>query len=228
MFIVLIRTIILYLLVIVSMRLMGKKQIGQLEPFELAIAIMISELASLPMQDTRIPLMHGVIPIVTLLILQTILALIQLKSEKMRALLSGKPSILVKSGKIDIEELAKEKFNINDLMEELRLQGYYNLEDIEYAILETSGQLSVIPKTELCNVTKSDLNLSVSQDSLPITLILNGRINKENLKIINKDEKWINAQLKKNKILSINDVFLALMDSKGKFYYQCYENNNKK
>lgn len=228
MFIVLIRTIILYLLVIVSMRLMGKKQIGQLEPFELAIAIMISELASLPMQDTRIPIMHGIIPIVTLLVLQTILALIQLKSEKMRAILSGKPSVLVKSGKIDILELQKEKFNINDLMEELRLQGYYNLEDIEYAILETSGQLSVIPKTELCNVTKSDLNISVSQDSLPITLILNGRINKENLKIINKDENWIKEQLKKNKISSIKNVFLALMDSKGKFYYQCYENNDKK
>jgi uncharacterized membrane protein YcaP (DUF421 family) len=228
MFIVLIRTIILYLLVILSMRLMGKKQIGQLEPFELAIAIMISELASLPMQDTRIPIMHGVIPIVTLLVLQTILALIQLKSEKMRAILSGKPSILVKSGKIDILELKKEKFNINDLMEELRLQGYYNLEDIEYAILETSGQLSVIPKTELSNVTKSDLKLSVTQDSLPITLILNGRINKENLKIINKDENWIKEQLKKNKISSIKDVFLALMDSKGKFYYQCYENNKEK
>lgn len=228
MFIVLIRTIILYLLVILSMRLMGKKQIGQLEPFELAIAIMISELASLPMQDTRIPIMHGVIPIVTLLVLQTILALIQLKSEKMRAILSGKPSVLVKSGKIDILELKKEKFNINDLMEELRLQGYYNLEDIEYAILETSGQLSVIPKTELSNVTKSDLKLTVTQDSLPITLILNGRINKENLKIINKDENWIKEQLKKNKISSIKDVFLALMDSKGKFYYQCYENNDKK
>lgn len=228
MFIVLIRTIILYLLVILSMRLMGKKQIGQLEPFELAIAIMISELASLPMQDTRIPIMHGVIPIVTLLVLQTILALIQLKSEKMRAILSGKPSVLVKSGKIDILELKKEKFNINDLMEELRLQGYYNLEDIEYAILETSGQLSVIPKTELSNVTKSDLKLTVTQDSLPITLILNGRINKENLKIINKDENWVKEQLKKNEISSIKDVFLALMDSKGKFYYQCYENNGKK
>lgn len=228
MFIVLIRTVILYLLVILSMRLMGKKQIGQLEPFELAIAIMISELASLPMQDTRIPIMHGVIPIVTLLVLQTILALIQLKSEKMRAILSGKPSVLVKSGKIDILELKKEKFNINDLMEELRLQGYYNLEDIEYAILETSGQLSVIPKTELSNVTKSDLKLTVTQDSLPITLILNGRINKENLKIINKDENWIKEQLKKNKISSITDVFLALMDSKGKFYYQCYENNDEK
>lgn len=228
MFIVLIRTVILYLLVILSMRLMGKKQIGQLEPFELAITIMISELASLPMQDTRIPIMHGVIPIVTLLVLQTILALIQLRSEKMRAILSGKPSILVKSGKLDISELKKEKFNMNDLMEELRLQGYYNLEDIEYAILETSGQLSVIPKTELCNVTKADLNLTVTQDSLPIILILNGRINKENLKIINKDENWIKEQLKKNRILSINDVFLALMDSKGKFYYQCYENNDKK
>ena len=207
-FTVLIRTAILYLLVIITMRLMGKKQIGQLEPFELAITIMISELAALPMQDTRIPLIHGVIPILTLLLLQTIVSLLQLKSIKMRALINGTPSVLIKNGQLDIKELKSQKFNINDLMEELRIKGYYNIEDIEYAILETSGQISIISKTELDYATKKDMNVKCTQDTLPVTLIIDGKVIYENLK------------LNKNNINDINDVFIALLDSQGKFYYQ--------
>ncbi|EPY2274248.1 DUF421 domain-containing protein [Clostridium sporogenes] len=220
MFIVLIRTIILYLLVILSMRLMGKKQIGELEPFELAITIMISELASLPMQDSRIPLLHGIVPILTLLILQNIFSLIQLKSEKIRSLINGEPSILIENGKIDFQELKNQRFNINDLMEELRLQGYYDLENIEYAILETSGQLSVIPKTEECAVTKKDLNIKTTQEQLPITLILDGKINKKNLKLIKKDEKWLENKLKKDNISSYDELLIAILNSKGNLYYQ--------
>lgn len=220
MFIVLIRTIILYAIVITSMRLMGKKQVGELEPFELAIAIMVSELASLPMQDTRIPIMHGIIPIITLLALQTTVSLLELKSEKARIFFSGRPSIVIKDGRLNIKELKQERFNLNDLMEELRLQGYYNIEDIHYAILETSGQLSVMPKTEMSNVTKSDLNIKSQQEALPVTLILDGSINYSNLKIINKDKHWLDKQLKKNNIPSPKNVFIAMLDSKGKFYYQ--------
>lgn len=220
MFIVLFRTIVLYILVIVSMRLMGKKQVGQLEPFELAIAIMISELASLPMQDTRISIMHGIIPIITLVTLQTLLGLIQLKSEKMRLLFSGKPSVLIEKGKLNFNELRNERFNMNDLMEELRLQGYYNLDDIEYAVLETSGQLSVIPKTELTSVTKQDLNIPSQQEVLPVTLVLDGIINHENLKIISKNEGWLYEMMKKNDISSVKKILIAALDSKGNFYYQ--------
>lgn len=212
MIIVLIRTIILYLIVVITMRLMGKKQIGQLQPFELATAIMISELASFPMQDTRLPLMHGVIPIVTLLILQVSTAVLQLKSETLRTLFCGKPSILIKNGLIDSNELKRQKFSLNDLMEELRLKGFYNIEDIYCAILETSGQLSIIPKTELTGVTKSDMNIKCSQDILPITLILDGKISKNNLKMIDKNESWLNNKLKKQNIKSSKDVFIAIID----------------
>lgn len=220
MFIVLIRTIILYLLVILSMRLMGKKQIGELEPFELAITIMISELASLPMQDSRIPLLHGIVPILTLLILQNLFSLIQLKSEKIRSLINGEPSILIEKGKIDFQELKNQRFNINDLMEELRLQGYYDLENIEYAILETSGQLSIIPKTAESPVTKKDLSLQFTQERLPVTLILDGKINKNNLKLIKKDEKWLENKLKKDNISSYDELLIAILNSKGNLYYQ--------
>ncbi|EJP6472515.1 DUF421 domain-containing protein [Clostridium sp. FAM 1755] len=220
MFIVLIRTIILYLLVILSMRLMGKKQIGELEPFELAITIMISELASLPMQDSRIPLLHGIVPILTLLILQNILSLIQLKSEKIRSLINGEPSLLIEDGKINFDELKNQRFNINDMMEELRLQGYYDLENIEYAILETSGQLSIIPKTEESPVTKKDLFLQTTQEKLPITLILDGKVNKKNLKLIKRDEDWLKNQLKKDNIKSYDELLIAILNSKGNLYYQ--------
>ncbi|NEZ47082.1 DUF421 domain-containing protein [Clostridium niameyense] len=220
MFIVLIRTIILYFLVILSMRLMGKKQIGELEPFELAITIMISELASLPMQDTEIPLLHGVIPILTLLVIQTTVSILQLKSEKIRLWVNGKPSILIDQGKIIKQELKNQRFNINDLMEELRLQGYYDIQDVEYAILETSGQLSVIPKTNKATVTKEDLFIQASQDKVPITLILDGEVNLDNLKVAQKDEKWLKDQLKQNQISSYSELIIALINSKGQFYYQ--------
>ncbi|KAJ50433.1 uncharacterized membrane protein YcaP (DUF421 family) [Clostridium tetanomorphum] len=220
MFTVLIRTIILYFLVIFSMRIMGKKQIGQFEPFELAITIMVSELASLPMQDTRIPLIHGIIPIITLLLLQTLLSIFQLKSEKLRGIINGKPSILIKNGKIDINELKYQRYNMNDLMEELRIKGFYDIEDIEYAILETSGELSIIPKSELNPVTKKDMNIQCNQDSLPITLILDGKINYKNLKLIDKDINWLNKNLNKNNINNFEDVFIAILNSKGKIYIQ--------
>ena len=154
MFIVMFRTIILYIIVVIAMRLMGKRQIGELQPFELVITIMISELASLPMQDVRIPLIHGIIPIITLLVLEIIISLLELKSEAARAIFCGRPSILIKSGIIDVKELKCQRFNVTDLLEELRLQGYYNLEEIRYAILETNGQLSVITKNETSSVTK--------------------------------------------------------------------------
>ncbi|MBZ9625331.1 DUF421 domain-containing protein [Clostridium sp. FP2] len=205
------------------MRMMGKKQIGELEPFELVIALMISELATFPMQDIRIPILHAIIPIITLLFLQVATSFIELKSEKARKILTGAPSILIKNGKIDIAELRYQRFNINDLLEELRLKGYFNLSDIEYAILETSGELSILPKTGNSNVTKDDLNLSLTQESLPIPLIMDGNVNLKNLKILEKDETWLNSILKKNNIDGAKDVFIGIIDSKNKFYYQLKE-----
>ena len=225
MFTIMIRTAILYLLVVMVMRVMGKRQIGQLQPFELVITIMISELASLPMQDTRIPLIHGVIPIVSLLLLEIIISILQLKSETARLILSGKPSILINKGTLDYKTMKNQRLNLNDLFEEIRLQGYYNLEDIEYAILETSGQLSIIPKTNLSNATKEDLNIQTAQDGLPITLILDGKINHKNLIIAGKNEKWLLDILKSKKINDYKKVFIAIINSKGKLYIQLKEMN---
>ena len=217
-----IRTAILYLLVILSIRLMGKRQIGQLQPFELVIAIMISDLASLPMQDTRLPLINGVIAIVTLLVLQIIVSLAQLKIEGARLLFNGKPTILINKGKILINELKHQTININDLMEELRIKGYYNIDDIEYAVLETSGQVSIIPKTGLTFASKKDMNIKTNQDVIPVTLILDGKVNLKNLNLIKKDYEWLMIKLKGENIYSTDSVFFALVDAKHKFYCQQY------
>ena len=220
MFTVLIRTIILYILVLFTMRIMGKRQIGQLEPFELSITIMISELASLPMQDTKIPLINGVIPIITLLLLEVFLAALQLKNEKSRAIITGKPSILISKGVINIKELKNQLLNLNDLFEELRLEGYFDINDIQYAVLETSGQLSVLPKLKTTPATKEDLKINDKESILPVTLILDGKINKESLRYLNKTEKWLMELLAKHQIASAQNIFLACIDSKEKFYYQ--------
>ena len=155
MFIVLIRTIILYSLVILVMRLMGKRQIGELQPYEFVITIMISDLAALPMQDTRLPLILGIIPIITLLFIKTILTQLQLKSQLARKILEGEPVILVHKGKINMKALSKQQINLDELMEELRLAGYFDLNEIEYAILENNGQLSFLTSSSSASSSSS-------------------------------------------------------------------------
>ena len=147
MLITFVRSIILYIIVLVVMRLMGKREIGQLQPFELAIAIMIADLASVPMSEIGIPIINGIIPILGLLVMHLIISYINLKSMKMRQLICGKPSILIYRGKIDESIMRKERFTINELQERLRANNIYDIKDVEYAILETSGQVSVIEKT---------------------------------------------------------------------------------
>jgi uncharacterized membrane protein YcaP (DUF421 family) len=227
MIVVFIRTVILYAIVVIIMRMMGKRQIGQLQPFELVIAIMVSDLASIPMQDIGIPLLYGIIPIVTMLFIQILLSFIQLKSQKFRDVLCGRPSLLIKNGQIQMQELKSQRFNLNDLMEELRIKGYFNLDDIEYAVLETSGQISVIAKTSKETVTKEDIKIMPVQEKLPITLVLDGEIQDENIKILKKDKKWLYSLFKKNNINNENQLIVAILDSKGKFYYQKRDKNEK-
>lgn len=142
------RTIILYLIVVVSLRIMGKRQIGELQPSELVIAIMISDLATIPMQETGIPLASGVIPIVTLIVLEVLSSFWSLKSKKFRTFATGRPSMLVENGQPNIVEMRRLRFNYDDLMEELRLWGLNDISEVQYAILETGGQLSIILKEE--------------------------------------------------------------------------------
>ena len=167
MFIVLIRTIFLYFLVILVMRLMGKRQIGELQPYEFVITIMISDLAALPMQDTRLPLILGIIPIITLLFIKTILTQLQLKSQFTRKILEGEPCILVCKGKINYKALKKQQINLDELMEELRLAGYFDLNEVEYAILENNGQLSFL--TSQSSSSNASVDTSCSSNTQPLS-----------------------------------------------------------
>jgi len=179
-----IRAIILYIVVLIVMRLMGKREIGQLQPFELAISIMIADLASVPMTENGIPIGNGIVPILGLLLMDIIISVLNLKSMKIREVICGKPSILIYRGKIDEKVLKKERLTINELQEKLRSKDIVNIGDVEYAILETSGDVSVIQKPNKRNVITEDLKLDIEYEGIPYDLVVDGKIMYENLTIL--------------------------------------------
>lgn len=197
MLIIFIRTIILYVLVLTVMRLMGKREIGQLQPFELVISIMIADLASIPMSDVGVPIFNGIIPILSLLVMHLLISLGNLKSINFRKTICGKPSILIYRGKIDEKKLKKERYTVNELQERLRGKDVFNIGDVEYAILETSGEINVILKPEKRNPTLEDMNIKAKYDGIAYDLVIDGIVQHENLEKINKDYKWLKAQVGK-------------------------------
>lgn len=217
-----IRTVILYILVLVIMRMMGKREIGQLQPFELAIAIMIADLASIPMANIGIPIFSGIIPILALLMMHLIISNINLKSINMRKIICGKPTILIYRGKIDEKALKKEKFTINELQERLRGNNVFNISDVEYAILETSGQITVIQKPDKRTTIPADFNIMPEYEGIPYDLVIDGKIMHENLKAIGKDEIWLEREVKKFKIRP-EEALVVTFDGKGQIFCQAKE-----
>lgn len=214
------RTLILYALVVIVMRIMGKRQIGQLQPFELVVAIMISELAAVPMQNTGIPLVNGIIPILTLLMSQIAISYVSLKSTKARAIICGKPSVLIENGKIVEDEIRKEMYTISDLLEQLRIKNVPDISDVEFAILETNGQLSVIPKSQRRPVNPEDINVMTEYEGLPLTLIIDGEVNSLNLSKAGLNEEWLKSELTKSGVYNFNNVLFASLDTLGNLYIQ--------
>lgn len=221
-----IRVSILYILVLIIMRLMGKRELGQMQPFELVIAIMIADLASIPMSDTGIPIFNGIIPILALLLFQLIISFINMKSINLRKIICGKPQILIYRGKIDEQALKKEKITINELQERLRQKDIYTLGDVEYAILETSGEISVIQKPEKRNVKPEDFNINPEYEGIPYDLIVDGKIMNKNLKLIGKDEEWLKKELKKFKLMP-EEALVVTFDGKEQIFCQAKERKNK-
>jgi uncharacterized membrane protein YcaP (DUF421 family) len=228
MIIVVIRTLILYTLVIVALRLMGKREIGQLQPFELVVIIMISELAAIPSENIGIPLLSGIIPILVLLLTSLTLAWISLKSERARAVICGTPSILIQRGRILEDELRKNRYNLTDLLEELRIKNIPNIADVEFAVLETNGQLSVFPKSQKRPTTPEDFHITPQYEGLPSTIIMDGNLNTKNLQQANKDLNWLTGELHKQSIDKIENVLIASLDSSGTLYVQAKQANTAK
>lgn len=192
-----VRTIILYALVLVVMRCMGKREISQLQPFELVISIIIADLATMPMADSGIPILNGIIPILGLLMMHIIISILNLKSTTVREIICGKPRILVNKGKIDEKAMIKENFTINELQERLRVNNIFNLEDVEYAILETSGQITVIPKPGKRNTTPEDFNIQSEYVGIPYDLVIDGKVMYENLQKLGKNYNWLKREVEK-------------------------------
>lgn len=219
MLIVFFRTLILFLLVLIIMRIMGKRQIGQLQPFEFVVTLMIADLVAVPMQDKDIALINGIIPVLTLLFAQLAISYISLRSTKLRNLVCGKPCILIQNGQIVEKAMEQNIYNLNDLTEQLRAKGYANLGDVEFAVLETSGDLSVIPKSQKRPVHPEDLHISTSYEGLPILLVIDGTIIEPNLVQAKLTEEWLTDALGKFN-LSPKNTLVAGLGSDGQLFYQ--------
>ncbi len=218
MLIILIRTFILYFIVLFVIRVMGKGELSRMGPFEMIILFMIAELAAIPIESPDIPLLNGAAAIITLLFLEVSLSFLSMKSKKFCAFLNGKPSVLVDSGKINEKEMNALRITINDLMEQLRLKDSPSLADVNYAVLETNGELSVIPKPEKAPLTTGDMNVAVSSEIMPMVLIADGKLLSKNLNTLGKDESYLKKQLLKAKLTDYSQVFLCFYDEKQQLH----------
>jgi uncharacterized membrane protein YcaP (DUF421 family) len=213
------KTLLLYLVVILAMRLMGKRQIGQLQPFEFAVAVMISELAALPLTEDR-DILHAIVPIAVLVACQLLISLVSLKGVRLRNYICGKPAILIRNGRLMEKSMRREMYTINDLLEQLRFSNIQNVQDVEYAILETNGQLSVIPRSQKRPVTPEDLNLETKFEGITADLIIDGRLIGKTLERMNIQEEWLRERLQEQGVSDYKSVLYASVDTSGSFYLQ--------
>lgn len=219
------RTVFLYIFVSASMRIMGKKQIGQLQPVEFVVVLLLSELASIPMQDMKISVVHSVIPILTLMLLELFSSALGIKFRFLRVLFDGRPSIIIKHGKIDMLQMRRARYNVDELLSALRLDGISDIRDVEYAILETGGSISVIPVADARPLTPKDTGTNVKNDGFPCVVINDGKISDKSLEFAGKTRSQLDKILKKQGITDIDKVFYAVLSTNGDFYYQLKEEN---
>ena len=218
MFVVFFRTLIIYFVIIVCLRIMGKRQLGELQPSEFVIAILISNIATLSIEDTDIPLIGAVVPIITLMGAEVILSFITLKSGKAQKLVTGNPVPIIRNGKIDQKSMRELRFSIEDLMSQLRISGVFDIQDVSWAIVETNGQLTVFQKPDSQPVTqKILLDPNGQSNTPPMVLISDGVLCSNVLKECNLTEKWLSGVLEKEK-LSEKDIFLMTCDPSAKYH----------
>lgn len=214
---VFLRAIFLYILVIFALRLMGKRQLGELQPTELVIAILVSNIASLPIEDPDIPMVVGAIPIFVLVGFEIIISDISLRSNKFRRFISGNPVVVISDGKIIQKALHKLRFSVEDLIESLREQGIFYIDDVHFAIVETTGKISVLPKFEKQNATPENFNIKGDSINPPILIISDGRLIESALTKYDISKQWLDNILKKQK-LSTKQIFLMTVDKSLKYY----------
>lgn len=214
---VLFRAALLYILIIFALRLMGKRQLGELQPTELVITILISNIASLPIEDPSIPMVMGIIPIFVLVAFELIVSNLSLKNRAFRKFISGNPIVIIQDGVLNQSALHELRFSIDDLMESLREQNIFNLSDVHYAIVETTGKVSVLQKFEAQTTTPDMFGLKGQDKNPPILLISDGKLIKENLNESHVSKSWLETILKQEHI-KISEVFLMTVDQQQDYH----------
>ena len=210
MVLVMIRTAIIFAVLLVVMRLMGKRQIGEMQPFELVITLLIAELACIPMADTSIPLLYGIVSVLAIFVLHEAVTLLDLKVKPLKSVLSGKPSVVINKNGIDDYQLKKNNLDVSDLIESLRAAGYFSLDCIDYALYESNGTFSALPKE----------NYEQLQTSLPLVIIDNGKFNGKNLALTGLGQEYFEAILREQGVRKHKNVLVLTADGEGKIYLQ--------
>ena len=214
MFITLIRTSVLYLFVIFIMRIMGKRQIGELQPTELVVTLLLSEIIAIPMQDNDISLVSTIVPVLVLVGLEILISVISLKSVKIRSLMQGNSIIIIRDGKLDLEKIKELRFTIDDILEALRQKDIFDISKVQYAVVETNGTISVMLKPEYEPVTRGDLSLEIEYSGMPCAVIVDGRIIKTDFDSCNMTMEKLKKIIKKDKI-NVDNTLLMTIDKKG-------------
>ena len=219
MFIVFFRTIIIYFIIIICLRIMGKRQLGELQPSEFVIAILISNIATLSIEDTDVPLLGAIVPIITLMSSEVILSYVTLRSSKVQTMVTGNPVIVIRDGKIDQKSMRNLRFSIEDLMSQLRINGVFDIREVAWAIVETNGKLTVYQKFASRPLTPDTLFTSPTSesDTPPMVIISDGVVLEKALKNCNLTKKWLNNVLKENGV-SAKDIFLMTCDPTAQYY----------
>ena len=214
--IVFIRACILYCVLIFSVRLMGKRQIGELQPSELAITILISNIATLPVEDLNVPLVMGLLPILTLVSLDVVMSWVGMKSGKMRRIMSGEPVIVISDGKIDQQKLYNLRFSTDDLMEAVRAQGIFDINEVQFAIVETTGKVNIMPKFPNRNVTNEDMGIKNESTDPHAVIVQDGQVMLSSLKRLGLGEGWLDGVLKDNSV-ERREIFMMTAQTAGKY-----------
>ena len=218
--IMLLRSVIIYVCVLAVIRLMGKRQVGEMQPFEFVITLIIADLACNPMAELSVPLVHGIVPIITLMILHFLICFLARKVQFVRYVLTGRPAIVINPNGINFMELKELNMTLDDLIELMRGCNVFKIEEIAYAIIETNGNLCVIKKSEVESVTRSDLKVKVSQASLPINIIMDGKVMPHNMALAEIDQKFIKDCLEKANVKNMKNVLLMTLDNNGVVFLQ--------
>lgn len=221
--IIFVRTVILYFAILISMRIMGKRQLGEMEISEFIVAALIADLAATPLQDIGIPLLNGLVPIIIMFCFEIIIAGLNMRSVKLRKLTYGRPEIIIRDGRIIREAMHKNRFTLDELMQELRAQGLTDTAQVEYAVLETNGQLSIILKSSDQPATASQMGVDGDDVSYAHIIINEGRILDNNLKLLGRDRRWLANELKRQNLRSADEVYILTLSENGSVFCQAKE-----